>query len=479
MRLSVTVSAISALVVTAVACSDSSTSPKDLSLAVRTVAASSNPNNVLSAIVTFSASHADSASVSYSAVGDPGNSTPWYKLANDLGRITVLGLLPNTTYNLVLRVGGNGTAADTIQYTTEDIPAYVKQLQLTLAGGTFGPGFTLLDPLNSFDTATAIAYDSIGRIRWYRVFPGYFSADIKMQHNGHFTAALSIAGGSMVVPGNYTEFTPDGNVVKGYTVPVGDPDTHDFWLTGDSINGYTSHMWGYTAPRTIDLTSLGGIANAEVFGHTMFRLAPNGQPEFAWTTWNYFSIADWIEPTCCSPAGDYDHPNVLDFAPDSNYVMSFRNFGAIDKVDRYTGKIIWQIGGRQSTFTILNDPLGFFSGQHNPHFLPNGDLMVYDNGLRHTPQHTRAVEYAIDEVHKTATMVWEYEPQPMVFTSFIGSSQRLSNGNTLVGFGAAGQLDEVDNLNTLVARAFFTSGGKRSLFYRAFRLPSLYKYQAP
>jgi hypothetical protein len=238
-------------------------------------------------------------------------------------------------------------------------------------------------------------------------------------------------------------------------------------------------MWGYGNPRTTNLTSLGGPANANIYGHTMFRVSPTGQPEFAWTTWNYFTVADWIEPTCCSPNQDYDHPNVLDFAPDSNYLISFRNFGAVAKVDRHTGQKLWQIGGPQSTFTIVNDPLGFFSGQHNVHFLPNGHLMVYDNGLRHNPPHTRAVEYAIDETHKTATMVWEYEPQPSVFTSYIGSSQRLSNGNTLVGFGAAGQIDEIDSQNNLLARAFFTFNGKATTFYRAYRLPTLYKYQAP
>jgi len=75
--------------------------------------------------------------------------------------------------------------------------------------------------------------------------------------------------------------------------------------------------------------------------------------------------------------------------------------------------------------------------------------------------------------------VWEYEPQPMVFASFIGSAERLSNGNTVIGFGAVGQIDEVDPVNNLLGRAFFKEGGKTALFYRAYRLPTLYKYQAP
>jgi len=221
---------ISALILIVSACSDSSTSPRDESSVLRSAAASPNPNSVLSAVVTFGAAHAESASVSYSASTDPGSSTPWYRLSsNNTGRITVLGLLPNTTYNLVVTAAGHGhPSSQTVQYTTEEIPAYVQRLVLTLSQGQLGPGFTLLASLSSFDTTVAIAYDSIGRIRWYRMFPGAFGGDLKMQRNGHFTAALLNPGGSLVAPGAYTEFTPDGNIVATYDVPVGDPDFHDF-----------------------------------------------------------------------------------------------------------------------------------------------------------------------------------------------------------------------------------------------------------
>ena len=483
MRLFVTVSA---LVVVASACSDSSTSPRVAPAAsIHVLSATSNPNNVLSAIVYFAAERAESASVSFSASTDPGSTTPWFRLSNDLGRIPVLGLLPNTTYTLVLNVAGQTTASKTVQYTTGPLPDQIARMQLTLAQGTLGSGYTLLAVITSNDTADAVAYDSIGRVRWYDVIPGSSSADIKMQHNGNFTAALSEGGGSKALPGEFLEFSPDGNVVATFDVPVGYPDFHEFWLTGDSVSGYSAHMWAYAEIRPLNLTGLGGIgggvgtANEPEYGHTLFRESQNGEVQFAYTTWNDFGVADWIEPTCCSPDGDFDHPNVIDFAPDSNYIISFRNFGAVVKIDRVTGKRIWQLGGTQSTMTFLNDPQGFFSGQHNAHFLANGDLMVFDNGLRHNPPHTRAAEYAINESAKTATLVWEYEPQPMVFASYVGSSERLSNGNTVVGFGALGQIDEVDPTSSLLARAFFTNGGKQGLFYRAYRLPSLYRYEAP
>jgi hypothetical protein len=103
---------------------------------------------------------------------------------------------------------------------------------------------------------------------------------------------------------------------------------------------------------------------------------------------------------------------------------------------------------------------------------------MYDDGFRHTPPTSRAVEYALDTVGHTATMVWQYLPQPAVYTPIVGSAQRLANGNTVVGFGIAAQIDEVDANAHLLARGKFSWTGAKS-FYRAIRMPSLYKYETP
>jgi hypothetical protein len=52
------------------------------------------------------------------------------------------------------------------------------------------------------------------------------------------------------------------------------------------------------------------------------------------------------------------------------------------------------------------------------------------------PLFSRAVEYAIDEAQKTATLVWQYRLNPDVFGPAFGSVQRFSNGNTLIDWGA-------------------------------------------
>ena len=50
--------------------------------------------------------------------------------------------------------------------------------------------------------------------------------------------------------------------------------------------------------------------------------------------------------------------------------------------------------------------------QHSPILLPNGNLMVFDNGdnrnYRQPGQYSRAVEYKIDEINKTVQQIWSY-----------------------------------------------------------------------
>lgn len=253
-------------------------------------------------------------------------------------------------------------------------------------------------------------------------------------------------------------------------------DSHELLMTGTLANPIL-HFFGYTL-RPFDFSPLGGPSNGIGIGHQVIRQSPPGTTQFLWDAWDHYTIVDWIEPTGVNPPNDFDHSNSLTFDLDSNYIVSFRHLGAVVKLDAQTGATIWQLGGRLGQFTILKDSLGLFSGQHCVRVLDNGDILMYDNGLRHTPPHTRAVEYALDLNKMTATMVWEYEPNPAIFTAVVGSVQRLSSGNTLVGFGLVGQLHEVDAHSKVVGTAQFNlqSGGT---FYRATRIVSLYQYLKP
>lgn len=61
----------------------------------------------------------------------------------------------------------------------------------------------------------------------------------------------------------------------------------------------------------------------------------------------------------------------------------------------------------------------------------------------------------------------------------MGSVQRLDNGSTLIGFGAAGRVAEVaGDLVTWSATLVADAGGAAVPFYRAVGVRSLYGYSA-
>jgi Arylsulfotransferase (ASST) len=476
--------AVIGLVATAACSSDHTTAvagpASPLAPLVTGYSVQTNPLNSLSTIITFTAANADSARVLYTTTADTASATPFVHITGDSGRIATLGLLPNATYSNTLEVyGAHGRTAEPFQFATGPLSAYVQTASITITG-SFGPGYTLVSPiLYTGDSVLMVMFDSKGRVRWYREFPpGTGSVESKQQKNGHFTLAIGGSQGDDNVPETYDEILPTGEVIANYAPPSGEEmDSHELIETG-TVDAPILHYYAYTDRSPFDFSSLGGPANGTGIGHQLIRESPPGSVQFLWDAWDHYTIQDWIEPTGVDPPDDFDHPNSLAFDLDSNYVVSFRHMGAIVKLNYQTGARMWQLGGRQTQFTIQKDPLGFFSGQHSVRVLDNGNILMYDNGLRHTPPHTRAVEYAVDVASKTATMVWEYEPNPVIFTDAVGSVQRLKSGNTLVGFGLAGQIHEVNAQGKPVGVGIYTLH-KRGAFYRAIRVASLYQYVEP
>ena len=135
-------------------------------------------------------------------------------------------------------------------------------------------------------------------------------------------------------------------------------------------------------------------------------------------------------------------------------------------LDGQTGDIIWRWGGKHNEFTLVNDSLGF-SHQHAIRRLENGDITMFDNGNFHTPPFSRAVEYRLDEAGRTATLVWQFRNAPDVYGPAMGYVQRLSGGNTLIGWGATSPaVTEVAPDGSKVFELSFDSG---VFSYRAYR----------
>jgi hypothetical protein len=444
-----------------------------------------NPHNALSTVVTFDGRGVDSARVVYWTEGEPPRATP-FAPARDVARIVVLGLRPSATYSLVLervRAGG-ATSVDTLQAATGALPEFLREMHMRVTGGPTH-GYTLTAVADTGRTSFVVAFDSTGALRWYREFPGELSiAETKQQPNGDFTVYLGRSPGWMALPGYYEQFRPSGEVTR--TIQAPPPlftDNHELLLTfRKDAGGHdvldAAHFFSYEH-RQADLSRWGGPRDTTIAAHQLLRARPDGSIETVFDGWKHFTWADRIEPPR-DTLWDIDHPNALTFDHDSNYIVSWRNMGELTKIDARTGAILWRLGGRHNQFQIRNDPFGGFSAQHSVRVLSNGNLLLYDNGTRHSPPETRAVEYRLDTAAMTADLVWQYRHDPPFWVPYTGSVQRLANGNTVVGFSNRGVVTEVDRSGRVVWEGtVMRTAEQHGDFYRAIKIASLYRYEVP
>ena len=448
---------------------------------VSRVAIAANPANAVSLFADVSTEHADSIRVRYESAADASDTTPYYRVdPSGTTRIAVVGLRASTAYSLVAEVVGPGgrVAAISQSVTTGELPATLQALRLK-GSGTPSAGYTLVVPLLPDTSAGAdgfvVAFDQGGIVRWYQRFPGAWPVEAKQQPNGHITVFVGRTYGWQPNAGSFVELTPGGDVVRSYAVGDGSyTDPHELLLSFAGSSVTAAHLIGYDI-RSFDLTRAGGSPAARLAVHTIERHDAAGALTFRWSAASLFSVDDWPIPT--PNAVDLDHPSSLAIAPDGGYVVSFQAMDEVTEIDSTTGAVKWRFGGRHNQFDIVDDPVNGFLGQHDVQVLPSGNILMLDDHFRGAPGPARAAEYSLDTQRMIARLVWQYRPSPAVISPIMGSAQRLNDGTTLVGFGAAGRVDEVSGDGTVRWSATLTSGNTPAAipFYRALRIRSLYE----
>jgi hypothetical protein len=337
----------------------------------------------------------------------------------------------------------------------------------------------LLPDISAGAIGFLVAFDSAGDIRWYHPFPGAWPIEAKQLRNGHISVYAGRSYGWQPVDGQFLELAPTGETIRTYSVGAGSyTDPHELLLTFDDTAVVAAHILGYDV-RAFDLRPFGGAASVPLAVHFVERRTPAGNVQFHWSAGDLFTPRDWSLPSA-QPV-DLDHPSSLAIDVDGNYVISFQAMSEVTKLDARTGAVIWRLGGVHNQFAFQDDAQSGFSGQHDVQVLPNGHLLLLDDQLHAVPRPARAVEYALDPLGRTATLVWQYQPNPPIISPIMGSVQRLvQSGATLIGFGAAGRVVEVDRDGSVRWAATLASrDGVPVSFYRAIRLTSLYQYAPP
>jgi arylsulfotransferase ASST len=431
--------------------------PPPATLAIDQASLTAGPFNVLSAVVTLRLRGADSAAVRYGVAGGPLDSlTPAVPVAGDSVGLPVFGLLPATTYQVrgVAWASEGEVEGPALSLATGPLP---PDLPVYQAGGTDpSPGYVVLAA-----PFYGVVIDNTGRVVWYRNLSGGSTLNFEAEPTGKYVTQPTAPGPTDSLP--WVEFDPLGNEVRRLGCVRGlrsrfhdlieEPDG-SYWIMCDET-------------RTMDLSSLGGVAGAQVTGTVIQHVRGDRTLAFEWDPFDHFAITDLELASRTGPLVNWTHGNALDLDPDGSLLVSFRSLSEITKIDTTTGAVAWRLGGLRNQFTTPGGASPF-TRQHGLRLTRQGRLTLLDN--LGEPGGSRAEEWTLDEGQHVATMTASYVGFPAVTALLGGSTQRLPLGRTLVAYGNGGRVQEYDALGNVV----WEIHGNPGYVFRAQRIVSLY-----
>jgi hypothetical protein len=365
-----------------------------------------NPSNVLSYYVSWTTEQAVETVLDLDC--DDGAYTAHYESseARTEHEVFVMGLYDGATCTVTATAAADPAATGEATFQAGPLPEFLPELEVTVQkNDAVQPGWTLFNLNNVFDgTPLPVAMvDARGRYRWYH--------QVATSATGSDTDVRVVERG-VLIGGTRGQVWPqivdwEGQVVwkrELYTHhairPYGDDQLMYLWDTDDCPSGRTA----------------GTVVRYDF-----------SEDAIVWE----WALCQHYEPP--NPVWDWAHLNTIELTADGTSVLlSSRNQNTLFMVDMESGGVEWMLGER-GDFEIA--PGDQFYHQHAPEFLPNGNILLFDNGLDGTRNYSRAIELSYDVEARTAEVVWEYRPQPDLFTPIWGDADLLPNGNRLITFG--------------------------------------------
>lgn len=396
--------------------------------------------------------------------------------------LTILMLIPILSYSQILN---NDLIFNKPNQILDTIPSDFPKITVDVINNP-SPGLIFLSSLGlggtSKTTNYLMALDTLGKPVFVNK-PAIAGIDFKMQTNGLFTYGMPIKQGDIFKAGNMNvtnamviEIIMDKpfNVVDNVQCKNGYlADTHEFKILP---NGNYLMISYDRVPVDMSKIVTNGNPNAIMVQTIVQELDNKKNCVFQWRSIDNIPITD-THDNMQNAVFEHVHGNSIIQDYDGNLMISLATTFDVIKVDRVTGKTLWRLGGNKSDFNFIgehqeNAP-DYFSLQHDLNRLNNGNLLFFDNGIARTDPYSRAVEYKLDEVNKTATLVWEYRNSPDIYSSAMGSAQRLSNGNTLIGWGLnyTGKYHTATEVRPDKTVAFDMSIPSDAYSYRVYKFP--------
>jgi hypothetical protein len=313
-------------------------------------------------------------------------------------------------------------------------------------------------------------YQPNGTLVWFHKMPSHVSAfDFRVQqYQGQ--PVLTWWQGTAIFPGEGlgvgmiydSTYRPIATVKAGNGYAA---DLHEFQLTPQG----TAFVLAYQ-PVMANLQPAHGARHAVALDNVVQEIdIKTGLVEREWHSLGRVSVSKAAVKPAKNIPFDAFHVNAIEQEADGNWLVSSRNTNAAYEIDSSTGKVLWQLGGKGSTFRM--GPGAQFLGQHDVRRAPSGNITLFDNGTFgiKAGRASRALELKVDQKARTANIVHAFEHRNPVERTFSqGSVRTLPNGDLFVGWGGANAyVTEFSSTGEVVWDALMHPTGDDT--YRAFK----------
>jgi hypothetical protein len=318
-----------------------------------------------------------------------------------------------------------------------------------------------------------------GNVVWFKAVPaGEEASDFRTQtYNGQpvltwwqGTGLGGLASGTDYIYNDHYQQIATVNAGNGLSA-----DGHEFLITPWN----TALILSYTT-ATANLTSIGGAADQTVINGVVQEIdIATGRVLFQWNSADHVPFSQSEQPLPASPSTPWDwfHINAVKVDTNGDLLIDARDTWTTYEVDPRTGNIAWQLGGKDSSFTlqatpgqVLDSAGEIFAWQHDPQPLGNGVYTFFDNESSGTPllPYSRAVTVRLNPWTHVATLLSSDNQPEGLSAASQGNAQPTADGDLFVGWGALPYFSEFDPRGNLIFNAEFPAGVNT---YRAYLLP--------
>jgi EmrB/QacA subfamily drug resistance transporter len=223
----------------------------------------------------------------------------------------------------------------------------------------------------------------------------------------------------------------------------------------------------------MDLSRYGGSASGVLDDSAVqeYDIA-TGKLVYSWDALRHIPLsASHAQPPDNGFPWDAYHVNSISLAPNGDFLASMRSTWAAYMVDRATGRTLWQLGGKASTFKVPRN--ASFEWQHDVKLQsPTVVTMFNDNCCEITGAGTylapagpsSAMELELDFADHRVAVLARYIYGPHYSAAYMGDTELLPNGNVFIGWGSQPNFTEVDRAGRVLLDAKFPGP---DLSYRA------------